>query len=171
MRSGDPFGDHGQRVIMLALIFEPVLANEEGVGVPPPLTHQCRAGLRHDTGIERRASFLEFSDKSLKAAPQYPARPVSSALLQLMDESSDQQIATEPLRRAGAMQLPPLKPQFGCRAIEQFGNLAVDHGGVRTARSAPVAHSTGYGRRPATVLASRRVADWRRHALAGSAMR
>jgi hypothetical protein len=34
MRPGDPFGDHRQRATMLALILEPVLANEDGVGVP-----------------------------------------------------------------------------------------------------------------------------------------
>jgi len=34
-------------------------------------------------------------------------------LLQLIGEGSDQQIATEPLRRSGAMQLPPSKPSRG----------------------------------------------------------
>jgi len=68
MRPGDPFGDNGQRTIMLALIFETVLANEDGVGVPAPLTHQCRAGLRDDTGIERRAFLLESPGQGLQAA-------------------------------------------------------------------------------------------------------
>jgi len=66
----------------------------------------------------------------LKAAPQCPAQPASGTLLQLMDEGSDQQIATEPFRRPGAMQLAPGQPQFGCRANPQFGNLAVGRGGV-----------------------------------------
>src|SRR6516162_179023 len=39
MRSGDPLGDHGQRAILLALILEPVLAHEDGVGVSAPLAH------------------------------------------------------------------------------------------------------------------------------------
>jgi hypothetical protein len=93
--------------------------------------------------------------------------------LQLMGEGSDQQIATEPLRRVGAMQMAPRQPQFGCRVIEQFGNLAVDLGGVRTTRSpAPVAGTPRNGRRRlARVLASRRVVGWERHAFAGSAMR
>ena len=82
------------------------------------------------------------------------------------------QIATEPLRRAGAMQVAPGKPQFGCRAIEQFGNLAVDLGNIHTARSAgAAAEATRNGRRLARVLASRCVVAWRRHALAGSATR
>jgi hypothetical protein len=33
------FGDHGQRAITLPLIFEPVFANEDGVGLSAPLTH------------------------------------------------------------------------------------------------------------------------------------
>ena len=39
MRPGDPLGDHRQRAIVLALIVEPVIVNEHGVGVPAPLTH------------------------------------------------------------------------------------------------------------------------------------
>jgi hypothetical protein len=61
-----------------------------------------------------------------------------------MNEGADQQIATEPLRRAGAMRLAPRQPQFGRRAIEELANLAVDLGDVLTARSAaPVAALTG----------------------------
>src|SRR5215831_8053729 len=92
-----------------------------------------------------------------------------------MDESSDQQIAAEAGRRAGAMQLAPRQPQFCCRPIEQPGYLMVGLGEIRTARSAgpigPIAALTGNGRQLARVLASRRVVGWQRHALAGSAMR
>src|SRR6516164_5697526 len=102
---------------MLALIFEPVLANQDGVGVPPPLTHQTRAGPRNDAGIKRGASLLELSGQGLKAAVQRPARPASSTLLQLMGKGSDQQIATETLRRASVMKLPPCKLQFLRRPI------------------------------------------------------
>src|SRR6516225_6785464 len=111
MRSGNSLGDHGQRAITLPLVFEPVLTNEDAVGVSTPLTHQCCAGLQHDTGIEGHAASLELSGQSLKASPQSPARPAMDPLLQLIGEGSDQQIATEPLRRSGAMQLPPSKPQ------------------------------------------------------------
>ena len=109
-----------------ALIFEPVLANENGVRVPAPLTHQCRARLRGDTGIQGPAFLLEFSGQGLKPAPQGPARRALGLLLQLMGEGADQQIATEPLRRAGAMRLAPGKPQLGCRAIEELGNCTLD---------------------------------------------
>ena len=64
------------------------------------------------------------------------------SLLQLIGEGSDQQIATEPARRFGAIQLPLGKPQFVRRPIHQFGNLPVHLGDVRIARSvSPVAAS------------------------------
>src|SRR5215472_14115328 len=110
MRSGNPFGDHAQRAIMLALIFKPVLANENGVEMPAPPTDQSRADFRDERGIEGPALLRKFSGQGLKAAPQCPTRPTSSTLLQLMCEGADHQIATEPLRRAGAMQLVPGQP-------------------------------------------------------------
>src|SRR5262249_5792374 len=97
MRPGNPLGNHGQRAITLPLIFEPVLANEDGVGVSAPLTHQCRAGLQHDTGIEGRAISVQLSREGLQPAPQGPARLAMDPLLQLIGEGSDQQIATEAL--------------------------------------------------------------------------
>ena len=157
---------------MLALIFKPVIANENGVGMPAPLTDQSRADFRDERGIEGPAVLGKFSGQGLKAAPQCRARPASGTLLQLMGEGSDQQIATEHLRRAGAMQLPPCKPQFSRRAIEQIDKMTVDVGDVLTGRSArAVAASTGNRRRLARVLASRCVVGWRPHALAGFAMR
>ena len=64
------------------------------------------------------------------------------------------------------MQLAPGKPQFGCRAIEQFANLTLALDDIHTSRSvAPVAGVTRNERRLAAVLASRRVVGWRRHAL------
>src|SRR5215471_14607377 len=68
MRSGDPLGDHGQRAIMLALIFEPIFANQDRVGASAPLTHQSCAGLRHDAGSEGSTGFLELSGQGLQTA-------------------------------------------------------------------------------------------------------
>jgi len=151
---------------------EPVLANEDGVGVSAPLTHQGRAGLEHDTGIEGRAGFLELSGQGLQATLQRPACPATGALLELIGEGSHQQIATEALRRFAAMQLTPGKPQVARRPIDQFGYFAFDLGQARLSCSVVlVVTSTGNGRRPARVLASRSVVDWRFHALAGPAMR
>ena len=59
MRSGDPFGNHRQRPVALALVFESVLAYENGVGASAPLAHQGRAGLQHDAGIDRASPPLD----------------------------------------------------------------------------------------------------------------
>src|SRR5215469_16735569 len=81
VRPGDPLGDYRQRAMMLALIFKPVFANQHGVGVSVPLAHQHRAGLRHDTGVEERAAFLELLGQALQAAPQrWPGAAFSSLL-------------------------------------------------------------------------------------------
>jgi hypothetical protein len=40
----------------LALVFEPVLAHEDGMGAPAPLPHQRCACLQYDTGIERTSA-------------------------------------------------------------------------------------------------------------------
>ena len=65
MRSGNPLGDHAQRAITLALIFEPVLANEDGMGMCAPLAHQGRAGLEGETGVERTVASLELASEGL----------------------------------------------------------------------------------------------------------
>jgi hypothetical protein len=61
------------------------------------------------------------------------------------------------------MQLAPGHPEILRRPIHQYGDLAVHLGDIRIARSVgPVAASTGN---------SRKIVNWRFHALAGSAMR
>src|SRR5246500_5945505 len=97
---------------MLALIFEPVLTDEDGVGVSAPLAHQCRACPQHDTGIGGPAALLKLSGQPLQATPLRPARAAMGLFLQLMSEGSDQQIATETLRRFGAMQFAPSHSQI-----------------------------------------------------------
>ena len=143
------------------------------MGVSAPLPHQGRAGLQHDAGIEGTSALLELSGQSLQAALQGAARAAMGALLQLIGEGSDEQIATEPQRRSGAMQLPPGKPQLLCRPIDQSGDFAIDLGQVRLSRSVvPVAASTENG------ATARQSAGEPKHrglrgfiALAGSAMR
>src|SRR5580704_3707102 len=81
MGPGDPLGDHGQRPIALALVFEPVLAREDGMGVSAPLPHQGGAGLHHNVGIEGTSAFLELCRQSPKAALQGAARAATGALL------------------------------------------------------------------------------------------
>ena len=128
MRPGNLLGNHRQRPITLALVLEPALAHEDCMSVSAPLTHQSCSGLRQKSGVERTVASLELASEGLQASPQSPARPAVDPLLQLIGEGSDQQIATEPLRRSGAMQLPPGKPQFVRRPIHQFANLAVHLG-------------------------------------------
>jgi hypothetical protein len=139
------------------------------MGVPAPLPNQARTGLQHDAGKEGTSTFLELSRQKLEAALQSSARPTIGALLQLIGEPPDHQIATEPVRRFGAMKLAPGSVQFMRRSITQFGNLAIHLGAVCAPRSVVrVAAPSETERRLARTLASRRVVGWRRHALAGS---
>jgi hypothetical protein len=118
------------------------------VGASAPLTHQRGAGLQHDPGSGARSAFLELCGQRAQAALQRQAHAAIGSLLQLMDEVSDDQIATEARRRSGAMQLAPTNPQILRRSIGQAGNLALDLGNVSTARSiAPIAVSVANRRR------------------------
>jgi hypothetical protein len=93
-------------------------------------------------------------------------------LLQIIGQSSDQQIAAETHRRSGAMQFAPSTPQLLCRPISQAGKFGFDLAHARfSCVVVPVAPWTGNGRRPARVLASRRIVQGAFHGLAGSAMR
>ena len=125
MSPGDPLGNHGQRPIPLAVVFEPVLAHEDGMGVSAPLPHQGRAGLQHSAGIERTSASLELSRQNPQAALQGAGWTALGALLQLIGEASDDQIATEAQRRSGVMQCPPRTPQLLCRPIDQSGDFAI----------------------------------------------
>src|SRR6202035_5244609 len=168
----DPLGNHGQRPIALALVFEPVLAREDGMGVTAPLPHQGRAGLQHSAGVERTSAFLELCRQSPKAALQCAARAPMGVLLQLIGEPPDDQIATEAQGRSGVMQCPPGTPQLLCRPIDQSGDFAIKLRQVRVSQPVlPAVVWTENGGRLARVLASRSVVDWSFHRLAGSAMR
>src|SRR5580704_364736 len=170
MCPGDPLGNHRQRPIPLAVVFEPVLAHEDGIGVSAPLPHQGRAGLH---GIERTSASLELSRQNPQAALQGAGWTALGALLQLIGEASDDQIATEAQRRSGVMQCPPRTPQLLCRPIDQSGNLAgFKLGQVPVSKSViPDVDWTETGGRLARVLASRCNVEWRFHRFAGSAMR
>src|SRR4029077_14155981 len=161
-----------ERPIPLAVVFEPVLAHEDGMGVSAPLPHQGRAGLQRSAGIARTSAYLELSRQHPKAALQGAARAAVGALLQLIGEPPDDQITTKAQRWSSVMQCPPGTPQFLCRPIDQSRDFAIKLGQVRVSRSVlPAAVWTEDGRRPAGVLASRSVMDWRFHRLAGSAIR
>ena len=94
------------------------------------------------------------------------------ALLQVIGEPSDDQIATEAQRRPGVIQRPPGAPQLLCRAIDQPGDFTINLGPVLVVKPVPSGVvCTEIGERLAKVLASRSIVDWRCHTLAGSAMR
>ena len=137
MCPGNPLGDHGQRAIALAVIFEPVLAYEDGMGVSAPLPHQARAGLQHAAGVERTSAFLELCRQNPKAALQCAAGAAMGALLQLIGEPPDDQIATEAQRWSAVIQRPPGVPQLLCRAIDQPGDFAINLGQVLVVRPVP----------------------------------
>jgi hypothetical protein len=142
------------------------------MGVSAPLPHQGRAGLHHNVGIEGTSAFLELCRQSPKAALQCAARAPMGALLQLIGEPPDDQIATEAQGRSGVMQCPPGTPQLLCRPIDQPGDFAIKPGPVRASQTVvSAAVWTETGGRLARVLASRCNLDRRFHRLAGSAMR
>jgi hypothetical protein len=94
------------------------------------------------------------------------------ALLQLMGEPPDHQIATEAQRRSSMMQFAPSTPQLLCRPIDQSGYFAINPDQVRAMQTVlPAVVSTQTGGRLARGLASRSVVDWGFHRLAGSATR
>src|SRR5437762_461750 len=130
MCPGNPLGDHGQRAIALAVIFEPVLLDEDGMGVSAPPPDQARASLQHPASVERTSAFLELSRQNPKAALQSAAGAAMGALLQLIGQPPDDQIATEAQRRSGVMQPPPGTPQLRCRAIDQRGDFTINLGQV-----------------------------------------
>jgi len=169
MCPGDPLGNHRQRPIAVSLVFEPVLAHEDGMGVPAPLPHQGRAGLQRSAGVERTSAFLELSRQNLQAALQGGGRAAMGTLLQLIGEPPDDQIATEAQRRADVMQSPPRTPQLLCRLTDQLSDFAINLCQCQT--SQPVLPAVVCTERLARVLASRSVVEWGFHGLAGSAMR
>jgi len=65
MRPGDLLGDHRQRAIVLALVFEPVFANDYASA---PLTHQRGAGLQHDPGIREFERFRRWLGSGLRGS-------------------------------------------------------------------------------------------------------
>jgi hypothetical protein len=172
MCPGDLLGNHGQRPIALALVFEPVLAHEDGMGVAAPLPHQGRAGPQQYALMERKSVPLELSRQNPKAALQCPAQAAMGALLQLIGEPPDDQITTGAQGRSLMIQCLPGAPQLLCRPIDQSGDFAIKPGQVPVSQSVlPAVVRTETGGRLARVLASRSIVDWRFRRSAGSAMR
>jgi hypothetical protein len=105
------------------------------VSAPPP--HQPRAGLRHAAGVERTSALLELSRQNPKAVLQGAAGAAMGALLELIGEPPDDQIATEAQGRSGVIRRPPGAPQLLGRAIDQPGDFAINLGQVLVAKPVP----------------------------------
>src|SRR5215813_669685 len=138
------------------------------MGLSAPCSQKGRAGLRDDTGIDTMSTLLQVSCEPAHASTQRSAGATVGALLQIVGKGSDQQIATEAQRWLRTSPFAPSQPQLLCNSIEQTGDFGFDLAQARLACSVvAVAASTGNGRRPARGLASRRIVDWRLHALTG----
>ena len=172
MCPGDPLGNHSERPIPLAIVFEPLLAHEDGMGLSAPLPHQGRAALQRSAGIERTSAFLELSRQNPQAALQGGGRAAMGALLQLIGEPPYDQIATEAQRRSGVIKCSPDTPQILCRLTDQPGDFAIKFCQGQTSQPVlPAIVCTETGGRLARVLASQSVMNWGFHRIAGSAMR
>jgi len=101
MYPGDPLGNHGQRPIAPALVFEPILADEDGMGASAPLPHQGRAGVQRSAGVERTSPFSNSPRQNPKAALQGAGRAPMGALLQLIGETPDDLLALRPAHSHG----------------------------------------------------------------------
>ena len=142
------------------------------MGASAPLPHQSRAGFQHSAEIERTSAFLDVCRQNPNAALQRPARATMGALLKLIGETPDDQIATEAQGRSSVMQCPPCTTQLLCRQTGQPGDFAIKISQVPISRSVFSAIVGGEtGGRLARVLASRSVVEWGCHTFAGSAMR
>src|SRR5439155_6540920 len=115
----------------------------------------------------------ELFRQNPKAALQRPVRATAGALLQLIGEPPDHQIATEAQGRSGVIQCKPSTPQLLCRSVDQPGSLTkFKLVSVRILQSVlPAVVWTETGRRLASVLAGRSIVDWSFHRRAGSAIR
>ena len=123
-------------------------------------------------GSKEPAPFSNSPAKIRRRRCKARVGPPLAPLLQLVDDTPDDQIATEAQRRSGVIQPLPGAPQLLGRAIDQPGDFAINLGQVLVVRPVPSGVvCTETGERLARVLASRSLVDWRCHALAGSAMR
>src|SRR4029077_1963564 len=110
------------------------------------------------------SAFLELSRQNPQTAQQSAAGAAMSALLQLIGEPPDDQIATEARRRSGVIQPPPGMPQLLCRPIDQPGDFTINLGQVLVVKPVPSGVvCTETGERLAKVLATRSIVDWRFH--------
>src|SRR6202040_2374128 len=126
----------------------------------------------------RRSSALRRGRKNERLSRTLPPEPAGGAarrgsgrhgaLLQLIGDPPNDQIATEPQRRSSVIKCPPDTPQLLCRLTDQPGDF---YQRQTLQRVLPAVVGTETAGRLARVRGSRSVVDWRFHRLVGSAMR
>src|SRR5262249_4194118 len=104
VRAGDRPGDLRERAIVLPAILEALIQNQPAMGLAAPLAHQFRTTPQRSAwcqrpfalGVERLRQRLELPQGGL-------AQATEGALLQLVGDGADQEIAAEPLGRKRAV--------------------------------------------------------------------
>jgi hypothetical protein len=87
MRAGDLGRDLRQRGIAPAVVLEPVLDNDDGMGLSGPFAYQPRAGFKCDAGVEDLGALcIEFGNEAAQFAIRRGSEPAMSALLQPVGE-------------------------------------------------------------------------------------
>src|ERR1700719_2396132 len=112
VRSGDLFGDLGQRRIARPGILEAIFRDRDGVRAAAPFPNQTRAGLQAEA---RRGANPARCPQGLRhrlqLAPGRLAEPAMRDFLKSVTEGKDKQVATNP-RRVSVGEPPPFAPQF-----------------------------------------------------------
>ena len=130
MRSGDLFGDLGQRQIARPCILEPILRDRDGVRTAAPFPDQTRTGLQAEA--RRRANPARCPQglgHGLQLAPGHLAEPAMRDFLKSVTEGKDKQVATDPWRFT-VVEPPPFAPQFLKAERPNAIDLALDRSGI-----------------------------------------
>jgi hypothetical protein len=111
--AGNTPGDLGQRVINFALVVEPMFEDGHGMNPAVPLAYQPRPGLQGDDGHAGRIGFAcrrlgESAQAALCCRPQ----AAMDALLNVISNRAGQQIAAQPRRRLGVVDVLPFPAQI-----------------------------------------------------------
>src|ERR1700732_897142 len=129
-RSGDLFGDLGQRRIARPGILEPIFRDRDGVRAATPFPNQTRAWLQAET---RRwanpARCLQGLRHRLQLAPGRLAEPTVRNFLKPVTEGKDKQVAADP-RRSTVVEPPPFAPQVLEAERPNAIDLALDRSGI-----------------------------------------
>src|SRR5262245_60448786 len=109
MRAGDRLGDLRERTIALPAILEGLVQNQHAMGLAAPLAHQFGATSQGNAWCQPLFTLsLERLCQRLEPPQGRLAQTAEGALLQLVGDGADQEIAAEPLGGQRAVEPPPL---------------------------------------------------------------